>query len=780
MRKIFYLIAMAIAAVAFTACSDEDSILADVVVPEETNLMQLERYSYELPFEIKSDSEWEIKFGFDDGEICYALPDHGTGSQTVKLCVIDNPLEKRRSGEMFIDFPKDESKNQVIKLQQKSMSEDGENAVDLALGNRVYVVGYGYNTLHERASMNSVSMTPIINFAQANADGKVVVGPMDASFVAKTYSGSSVSELSNELSADANFGGKYCGFKGEVGATFGMKDFSKQENEYAISYVEADMQSAYMEMSPTEIINTYMTDAAYDDINGLPTKGRRHSVPTVYPTTDPGLAKLVQTYGTHLVMSARLGGCLKYVTTVDISKVEGSYDLKAYANCSYKNSFVQTSMNVSDNYKQSHSSNSRAVQTVVKVQGGSNDAVVKLAVANGDNDTNFKAWIESLKDAKNQTLVGLEYGREKLIPLYELVDQSLTLAEDGVDGKARYAALKAYINGDKIETDMSKALDMEYVMGDATHLASIPDFAEGIDDYHNSLIKDYYRGGQAVARICHEYIPVIDKTQRVRVIYPILSNKVKYNLGYFAGDATHRPAKVCWSKEGLSVVSLVNEPMGAITELYVRGSNFFNNTNDSIIHALETVDATVQPYTVRAPGRGGATDYPAVKIFNQIWMRNNYQADHTTNGAPINCKYNDSYPLTWGKEDAHYSFDEARKAYFTPDGWRVTSKYDFLTIQKTLSDNNVDHISTAKAFYSDYYGGVLGFWNKASGFYKDGSFGMMGLWGFYGCLSNDAKKNYESVCRISSDASDETFDPTGQVAWNENQRFPVRLVHDIY
>ena len=401
MRKIFHLMAMAIAAVAFTACTDDDSILADVVIPEETNLMQLERYSYELPFEIKSDSEWKIEFDFEDGQICYAMPDHGTGSQTVTLCVIDNPLEKRRGGEMFIDFPKDESKNQVIKLQQKSMSEDGENAVDLALGNRVYVVGYGYNTLHERASMNSVSMTPIINFAQANADGKVVVGPMDASFVAKTYSGSSVSELSNELSADAKFGGKYCGFKGEIGATFGMKDFSKQENEYAISYVEADMQSAYMEMSPTEIINTYMTDAAYDDINGLPTKGRRHSVPTVYPTTDAGLAKLVQTYGTHLVMSARLGGCLKYITTVDISKVEGSYDLKAYANCSYKNSFVQASMNVSDNYKQSHASNSRAVQTVVKVQGGSKDAVLKLAVANGDNDTNFKAWTESLKDVKN-------------------------------------------------------------------------------------------------------------------------------------------------------------------------------------------------------------------------------------------------------------------------------------------------------------------------------------------------------------------------------------------
>ena len=338
--------------------------------------------------------------------------------------------------------------------------------------------------------------------------------------MAKTYSGSSVSELSNELSADASFSGKYLGFKGEVGASFGMKDFSKQENEYAISYVEADIRSVYMEMDEDMVID-YMTKSAYRAINGLPSDNGR---PSSYTTTPEGLAKLVKTYGTHLVMSARLGGSMKYIMTVDISKVEGSYDLKAYANCSYKNSFVKASMNVSDNYKQSYLNNSSAMQTIVKVQGGSSQAATNLAAAaNGDNDTNFKAWTESLQDVKNQTLVGLD--NSTLIPLYDLVDLSLP------NGVERYNALKAYINGDQIETDMSKALEMEYEMGDATHLASIPDFVSESNDLEQSLVKDYYRGGQAVARICHEYIPVIDKTKRVRVIYPIVSNKGCHRAG---------------------------------------------------------------------------------------------------------------------------------------------------------------------------------------------------------------------------------------------------------
>lgn len=757
-----------------TSCKDDvvDDIQANVVIPEGTNLMKLERYSYELPFEIQSDSEWKIEFDFDEGQICYALPDHGTGSQTVKLCVIDNPGKEKRTGKMYIDFPKDESKNQVIDLQQKGLDDGMHDAVDLPLGNRTYVVGYGYNTLGDRASMNSVSQTPIIEWAKAYDDSHIVVGPMDASFVAKTYSGSSVSELSNELSADANFSGKYLGFKGEVGASFGTKEFNKQESEYAISYVEADMQSADLEMSITEIINTYMTDAAYNDINGLPTKGRRHDTPTVYPSTDEGLAKLVQAYGTHLVMSARLGGCMKYVTTVDISQVDGSYDLKAFANCSYKNTFVQASMNVSDEYKQSYSNSNTAISTIVRVQGGSSDAAVALAAAGGDNDTNFSAWIESLKKVKNQTLVGLD--NIKLIPLYDLVDQSLTLAEDSVDGKARYAALKAYINGDKIEEDMSKALGMDYEMGDATHLASIPDFADESGCQDSSLIKDYYRGGQAVARVCHEYIPTIDKNERVLVIYPIVSNKVKYNLGYFAGDDTHRPAKVCWSADKLSVVSLTSQPMGAISELYVRGSNFFDSSNDSIVHALETVDATIQPYTVSAPGRGGTYNYPVVKIFNQIWMRDNYRADHSIRGDWHDCKYYDNNNDDI-RNDAFYSFNEARNSTFAPDGWRVSSKTDFQNIQKTLSDD-VSEISTSTAFLPDAKGGVLGFYLRYSGCWSADNFNMYGSVCYYGCLTKDTNKSYDDVFQITTNGMYAPID----YGWDENHRFTIRLVHDIY
>ena len=232
-------IAMFACCMTFSACSDDDleGIQAEVVLPSDVDLMELEQWSYTIPFEVKSDSEWEIDFLFDDANyICYAYPDKGTGDATVKICVLDNWTDYRRTGEMRVTFPKDKSKNRVIQLSQKCNLDNDENLTEVTDGDRIYAVGYGYNYLGEYASANSVSINPIV-MIEACSD-RVKTGGVIASYEAKTYSGSSITELMNELNANAKFEGKYFGFKGEVGATFGMNDFSNSNNEYAISYVE--------------------------------------------------------------------------------------------------------------------------------------------------------------------------------------------------------------------------------------------------------------------------------------------------------------------------------------------------------------------------------------------------------------------------------------------------------------------------------------------------------------------------------------------------------------
>lgn len=689
-------IAMFACCMTFSACSDVDDLVgiqAEVVLPSDVDLMELEQYSYTIPFEVKSDSEWEIDFLFDDANyICYAFPNKGTGDATVKICVLDNWTDYRRTGEMRVTFPKDESKNRVIQLSQKCNLDNDENngMTEVTDGDRIYAVGYGYNYLGEYASANSVSINPIVMIEACS--NRVKTGGVIASYEAKTYSGSSITELMNELNANAKFEGKYFGFKGEVGATFGMKDFSNSNNEYAISYVEVAQQNIYLQMNIDEIIMDYMTDAAYEAINGLPHKGRRGEKPTSYPSTPEGLKKLVKDYGTHLIVKARLGGKLKYRMTVDVSKVEGSYDLKAFANCSYNNSYIKTSANVSDSLHSSYKQNSKACEVKVLVQGGGKTEALKLGASGGDNDANMQAWIESLTDIKNQTLVGLEIN-EGMIPLYDLVNTDLE------GGEARYNALKAYITGDteglEAATEEALEIDMNYETGNTTYI-KIPTFESKNSTKLNTLVKDVYLSGQHVAQICNEYIPVINKKKRVTVVYPVLSNKVKYNMGFFIGDEGHKPAKVCWNEATLSVSECKDYSIGALDKLFLRGSNF-NITNFD-----EQLGTTIEDsYLVGYKNVTPYYKYPLVKIFNNIWTREDFQSQRKNDGNKVNADYMYYTILT---DKLYINASVAADANYPPSGWKVPVSSDYNAIKSTLTSNGISQ--TGSAFVPN---GVLGY-----------------------------------------------------------------------
>ncbi len=770
LKKAIVCLTALVACVAFSACKDEVLIQAEVVLPEDANLMELEQWSYSIPFEIKSDSEWKIDFAFDDAySICYVFPKEGTGNAVVKLCVLDNWTDERRTGEMYITFPEDESKNQVVQLAQKCNLDNSTNPTDVSKGDRIYAVGYGYNYLGEYASARSVSRSPIVRIEECS--NRVQSGPVDATFQAKTYTGSSVTELSNDLSADASFGGSYCGFKGEIGATFNKKDFSNNSHEYAITYVEVAQQNVYLEMDHAEIIMEYMTDAAYNAINGLDVVGKRGTISTPYPSTVEGLGKLVQDYGTHLVTIARLGGRLKYSMTVDISKVESKYDLHAYANCSYKNSFVKASANVSDDLKSSYNKNSKACEVNLQIQGGGNAEALALGSNNGDNDNNIKAWQASLKDITNQTLVGLDI-KQGLIPLYDLVNTDLP------GGTERKQALKAYITGDTkgLEelTATALGIDMNYETGTVAHIAQIPTFDEGTAS--NSLIKNISIGGQVVARLCEEFIPVIDNTKRVKVFYPVVSNKVKYNMGYFIGDATHKPAKVCWEGASVSITeSREDSVVGAKTELYVRGSSFTSNRSND-----ETIESTATDFKWSGPGYNESYNYPLVKIFNKIWLRENYKANRKEDGDKFGKNYN-LEPI-WGtynsSSQCFYSEQMALekcsgKYQFTPTGWRTPQANDYLSIITTLQQNNVQ-LSTGQAFYPDKDGGLLGFHHIYVGFRMPDSNAAYHVGDSQYIIAKE-DGSYDGTIVFNS-----TQKTVSQHWWSwKDYHFPVRFVQDI-
>ena len=123
----------------FSGCSDEEpnTVQAEVVFADDVNLtkidqwessMELEQLGTNIPFEIRSNSEWEISFAFDDNCFCLAYPNKGVGNATVELCVFNNPTDERCTGKMYIVFPKDLGKSHIVQLSQKGDIDNDDNS----------------------------------------------------------------------------------------------------------------------------------------------------------------------------------------------------------------------------------------------------------------------------------------------------------------------------------------------------------------------------------------------------------------------------------------------------------------------------------------------------------------------------------------------------------------------------------------------------------------------------------------------------------------------------
>lgn len=644
--KVFLGLMLALGA---AACSDDVVIRGDVSMPENTDLMKLDAWSYEIPFEVKTDSKWRIE---TTGDLCYAFPEEGTGDATVKLCIIDNITEERQTGELRVIFPEDESKNKVYKLEQKCEADYGDNAVSLVTGNRVYAVGYGYDATNLYANPSSVRK-PILKFADMVDEELIVRGTIGATIKRSTYTGSSVTDISNKLAVDAGVSGSYCGFKGEISASFERSDIQSNTNEFALTYLDMVLMPVYCEAGLEEIRTDYMTLPAYKAINGLS---------ATYPSTSDGFKRLIQDYGTHLLTRAKLGGRVRHSLTVDISKITSAYDIGAFAAASYSNAFVDASASVDENFKKSYETNKKNCKEEISILGG--DMKLAQELSNNFNKTNLDAWANSVNEDA-MALVGFEDSENSLIPLYELVDS--------VNYPERYDLLRKYMESAAFAKDFP-SLTAEYDCGTVTRI-KVPDFKKG------SLVKEIKIDGQVVGQVCEEFIPVLNKDARVKVVYPVVNNIARYNMGYFLGNASHRPCRVSWDGTKVVLRELAEESFGEQETLYIKGSNISRTTE---LPAEDIVDGAVVDATMTGLKGENIYEYPLVKILDKIWTMEDYQGIKKSDSWMLNGdqkRYHD------GHKKWYFRASAAADKLWAPAGWRVASSADYKTIQEQLVAN---------------------------------------------------------------------------------------------
>ena len=619
----------------FTACSDElDNEVANEVSPLELSsgcgLENLEQHSYAVPYHVTAQGDWKIEFEFNEGhEICYAHPRQGHGPQEIKICVLDNWTDEQRTGEMIITDSENPQHPQVIKIGQKCNLDNGitrgadGSFVTPDKGNRIYGVGYGYNMY--KPLNQALTLNPIIRIEEVRDSNIFVTEGVEMQEVSEDYTGSSFSEVTNNFKAKASASGEGWGFEGEVSASFGRNDFSNNKYEYALSTIDVKKTTAELiNINHNTIALCYMCNEAYANINGQPynpgaRSGRATGAKSPYDNSDEGLYKLVKMYGTHLVVSASMGGRLKYANTVDVSKVKGSYDINAFAKLSYKNSFMKASADVSDDYKKSWEENKSAVTTIVSAYGGTHETASKVS---DGTKSSIDAWKASLNDIGNCKLVGIDYGT--LIPLWEIVN----INEKG--GVRRRNLLRKFIT-EKLQGMMAREQGNKNYSCSTIARIDIPQFASAKDTKASAtLIKDVYMSGTHVARICNEYLPQLNKKERVTVVYPVVENSVMYNLGYWGGDQAHKPYRVCSTDNGILVNEIKEDTIGAKKVLYLRNSCFYTDWKDSKTLKKEPIakttieNAYMKGLNVKKGGVEAPYNYSMVKIFGRIWLREWY------------------------------------------------------------------------------------------------------------------------------------------------------------
>lgn len=688
----------------FAACSDspsggnENSIAVEVLGKTVGDTLVFDMMDSTYDLKIEADGKWRIE---DRTRFVQSISqDSGEGNATIQMRLARNYLDRRHVGRLRIVFPEDTSQNKTMTIVQKYKGDYDDNA-DVDVANDIYVVGFGYNAITGGyANIESIE-AEIFDTEELIKKKSITYGSNKFSYNTTSITGSTISDISFNLATTANVEGSVAGFSAEMKSSFDMSKAKKNNYEYALTYINYETQTvkttkALKELRKKKNMNVF----AYYSINGLVDED---SEEPDYPSTNEGFRELISDFGSHVVMEARLGGRIRQAMTADVSKITSSYDMNVFAKAAYKG-FVDADASVDTKMEQSFEENRSSLDIRVDILGGDKKLVSKLTSKDVDPES-VEKWKKSVTDGTDAALIG--FSNKGLKPLYELIDESL-----GDKAKERKQKLKAYMESKQFASDF----ELGYDCGTVTEI----DVPKIEDNDTNTLIKDIFLNGQLVAKATLEFVPLLNIKEKVRVVYPVINNKVRFNLGFYIGDKDHKPARVSWDGTDAAIVEYENMDFGAAKKLYIRGASVTSvppegtephagTVEDSYLKSTIFVKAKESQNGFR-PGTDGKDvnhNYPLVKMFDHIWLRENYastlgRSGESYAGIPdylgfdywtADCSTNPDCSDVGTAIRVNYL--DGKLASFVPSGWQLPSKEDFQEIEKALTTNGVTNVGAA-------------------------------------------------------------------------------------
>ena len=604
----------------FASCQDDDFMDTGAMV-ENTNASQtigdgdilVEGHAYTMPFTVKANGKWRIE---QDRYFFTLSEEEGIGPKVIKIYVQDNRYDERKQGHMTIitTDAQGREQRQVLEIVQKGANESMTRSISLVpTSNRVYSIGYGYSTLkgynnHNAITSKILDVNKLLDqekFTQSNLNAEITYehytansrdGLVNAmcdslghmlSYIPKQESSDTKEQVSSDTPKQKDAKKLTLPFTFEVGAAFGMDNNQTECHDYAISYLNYGVRRMQIEPG-IGMLRKYINEDAAMAIDGEM---------ETYKGTE-GIRNLIRDFGTHVVKGARVGGRIRSTLDVKADSVSNTYDLELYARIALGEVDL---LNCSDTFRKNYQKDMTHIKHNFTVIGGSKDCTDKMtkALTPGLLDE----WKASLKDTA-QVMVGFDEG--DLIPIYELAST-----------EARKEEIRNYMEGQGPGTMSADYATPE--TGTVTEI-EVPAFAANSE----TLVKNIMLSGEKVGIACSEYIPQLNKDERVIVIYPVIDGKLALNKGVFLGDEEHKPSRVSWNKDSAEpkITPYVQLGYGKAAKLYLRGGS----VSTKLAKGQEARKAKLQDaYMEGQDDMNDAKDYPLVKIFNRIWTREDYQ-----------------------------------------------------------------------------------------------------------------------------------------------------------
>lgn len=309
---------------------------------------------------------------------------------------------------------------------------------------RSYGVGYGYNGTGKYSDYDEVRDRVIdLSYIQqydAQHGSSTIVDDVSPSSYHHVYSGTDATTICKKLTKNSSVKVDLLLFQAEASSTFNKTDMTSNEFAFCTIYDGLTMASRHMEpydlyyiarehpeaLSPGFL--RYQQQAAEAIKNNNNTEAIRI------------LQNMMQTYGTHIIYHAKLGGKLKFSTTMNRHVVDSRTTLDEQAGASFLYS-IGTKVGTETQDWVINTKTDR--ETHIEALGGNSALALKLSALHDGDDMALKSqvldqWFKSLhfdpsadKDENNVELIDI-----KVAPLSDLIlDHSVATLYNLLVGK---------------------------------------------------------------------------------------------------------------------------------------------------------------------------------------------------------------------------------------------------------------------------------------------------------------------------------------------------------